>query len=188
MQQIETIRIETPRLVLRRMRSSDLTDSLEHRSDPQVCRYAHLPQTQQQVAKRIQDAMQAWQGKDGEKLFLAIELTLEQKLIGELMFKYQQADSGVGEIGFHLNRHYQGQGYAFEAVSALIHYLFEQLKLQKITAICVTDNLASQVLMEKLGMQKEALLRSHYKIGDKRFDMFSYAMLAAEVDNTRLSK
>jgi ribosomal-protein-alanine N-acetyltransferase len=174
----QNLTISTPRLTIRLMRAADLADSIEHRSDPQVCRFVGEPLTQQQAEQKLQLSMAPWLGQENQKLMLAIELTSQKKLIGELMFKYTLLDSEVGEIGYRLNRHYQGKGYAFEATSAFISLIFDNLSVQKINAVCVTTNQASWQLMEKLGMDKEGTLRSHFKIGDKRFDAFIYSLLA----------
>lgn len=176
-----TIKIETDRLLIRLMNLNDVDDSFEHRGDPEVSRYAGAQITREQAQERIQLQLDnPWARKDHEKLLLAIELKGENKLIGELMFKYTDTASDNGEIGYRFNRRYQGKGYAYEATSALLHYLFNELKVQKINAVCVTLNEASWKLMEKLGMTKEGQFRSHFQMGDQRHDAYSYAILASD--------
>lgn len=48
-----------------------------------------------------------------------------------------------------------GNGYAPEAAQALIDVLFEQANLQRVVATTEHDNLASQRVMEKVGMRVE---------------------------------
>ena len=59
---------------------------------------------------------------------LAIELKTKKKLIGELMFKFTNVGSQIGEIGYRLNTSYQSQGYAIEANTAFIEYIFPSSK------------------------------------------------------------
>lgn len=63
------------------------------------------------------------------------------------------------EIGWIINKDYQGRGYAFEISNALIEYGFEELKLHRIFATTVAGNIKSSSLLEKLNMKKEAVFR-----------------------------
>lgn len=50
---------------------------------------------------------------------------------------------------------YQQQGLATEAAQAIIHYMFHTLRLNRIVATTEYDNVASQGVMQKLGMRLE---------------------------------
>jgi len=50
---------------------------------------------------------------------------------------------------------HQNRGYATEAAAGLIHQLFKLERLQKVIATTGKDNLASQAVMHKLGMEVE---------------------------------
>ena len=56
------------------------------------------------------------------------------------------------EIGYVIHPDYKGQGYATEAVSAVIMDLFK-MGFKKITSGCFEENIASRRVMEKCGMQ-----------------------------------
>lgn len=64
------------------------------------------------------------------------------------------------DIGFALLPEFAGQGYAWEAASQLKQIAFELFGLKKISGITKAENLASQRLLEKLGLvcQGEILL------------------------------
>ncbi len=47
---------------------------------------------------------------------------------------------------------YQGQGYATEAAQALIDFVFNELHFERVIATTETDNLHSQAVMRRLGM------------------------------------
>jgi len=172
--------IETPRLIIRCMKLSDLADSFEHRGCADVNKFIAVPLTFEQTQIRLENAVQPWNGNENEKLGLAIELKKEKKLVGELMFKYTNLASSIGEVGYRLNNKYQRNGYAFEAVHALFRHLFQEMNLHKLTALCLADNSASWGLMEKLGMNKEGFLREHFRISECWFDGFTYGILSKE--------
>lgn len=173
--------IVTDRLIMRLMSLNDVDDSFEHRGDIEVCRYSAAPINKTQTEDKIQRQLaEPWIGNEHQMLMLAIELKTEGKLIGEFMFKYTDTIAAIGEIGFRFNRLYQGKGYAYEAVSSMVNHLFNELKVHKINAVCAIGNNASWKLMEKLGMQKEGVLRSHLINGGQRSDAYTYAVLASD--------
>lgn len=61
------------------------------------------------------------------------------------------------EIGYSIARAYQRNGYAFEALSALLHLLQDDLYLEMVTAGVLPENIASMNLLAKLGFCKEGL-------------------------------
>ena len=93
------------------------------------------------------------------------------------MFKFTNVDSQIGEIGYRLNTSYQSQGYAIEANTAFIEYIFSQLGAHKISALCLTENNASWGLMIKLGMHREGILKSHFKLDKQWHDAYMYSII-----------
>lgn len=59
------------------------------------------------------------------------------------------------EVGYHVAKNYRGQGYATEALLALIQFVKTEKNLDKIYGICVSDNVASKRVLEKCGFKKE---------------------------------
>ncbi|MDJ0519843.1 MAG: GNAT family N-acetyltransferase [Trichodesmium sp. MO_231.B1] len=59
------------------------------------------------------------------------------------------------ELGYLLNPAYWYRGLATEAAKASLKYGFEELKLKEIVAVAQPENIASQRVMEKLGMKYE---------------------------------
>lgn len=82
----------------------------------------------------------------------SIILREQNRLIGDMGFLSRPNEQGEAEIGFGLAADYRGQGYAQEAVSALIAWGWMQPELKKITACCEPENRASIRLLKKLGM------------------------------------
>ncbi len=59
------------------------------------------------------------------------------------------------DIGFAMLPAYMGNGYAYEAAAAIMVYATEYLKLPVISAFTTPENIASQRLIEKLGLSFE---------------------------------
>ncbi|MFC3032776.1 GNAT family N-acetyltransferase [Pseudoalteromonas fenneropenaei] len=170
----------TTRLTIRPLAEQDLAAVYQHRKDPQTSRYIGKPATLDDAKARIANAALPWQGQENERLMLAVELTPCGTFIGEVMFKYINLEGEIGEFGYRLAAEFIGQGYGYEVAAGLIDHLFHVLPLHKLTAIAAIDNLASWKLMEKLGMQREGVLRSHMKLKNGHEDCVLYGILKTE--------
>ena len=70
--------------------------------------------------------------------------------VGELCFKGVSPDGAV-EIGYGIDEHYQGCGYATEAVAAVASWAAQQEGVTRVEAEAEEDNLASLRVLEKSG-------------------------------------
>lgn len=59
----------------------------------------------------------------------------------------------VPDIGFSFLPEFEGKGYGFEASLKLMKTVFQDFGLNKISAITTNENIASQKLIEKLGLK-----------------------------------
>lgn len=77
----------------------------------------------------------------------------DEQLVGDIGFK-GQPDDGVVEVGYGIREEAQSEGYATEAVEALINWAFQSGKVKKVEAECLRTNLPSIRVLEKLSMIK----------------------------------
>ena len=70
--------------------------------------------------------------------------------IGELCFKGLDIN-GVAEIGYGISEEYQNQGYAAEAVKAVLTWAFKNPEVTAIEAETDAENTASKRVLEKCG-------------------------------------
>ncbi len=61
--------------------------------------------------------------------------------------------TGSLEFGYRIVPSYRRQGYASEAAPAMVNWAFCQPGVQRVTAGCDADNIASKRVLEKIGMQ-----------------------------------
>lgn len=62
------------------------------------------------------------------------------------------------EVGYWVNVDYAGQGLITEAVNALVHYIFDELRANRIEIHCESTNLKSWKVAERLGFAMEGVL------------------------------
>lgn len=84
------------------------------------------------------------------------------------------------EIGYVLSRKYWGVGIMPEAARELVDWGLSQLQIYRVWAVCDVENSASARVMEKIGMQREEILRRHSmhpNIGGEPRDCYCYAVV-----------
>jgi len=84
------------------------------------------------------------------------------------------------EVGYWIRSDKTGHGYATEAVSALLAFGFEALGLHRAELRCGVDNARSIRVAEKLGFEREGLMRQVLRTSSKWYDAYLYAMLAGD--------
>lgn len=166
--------LRTPRLLLRPFRLEDLDDVFGLASDPEWSRYLEVPSpyTRRDAEEFVARATSA---STGEKLRWAIEHG--GRASG---FLNLTPSAGSAEVAYGIARTLWGQGLSTEAVAAVIEHGFGTLGLERIYAYAVIENEASWRVMEKLGMQREGVLRRRRKLHGERTDDVLYAILREE--------
>ena len=101
-------------------------------------------------------------------------------LVGGILFFPLQAMIQATEIGYWLGAGAQGRGLMFRAVRAMLAYVFEELRLNRVALHADVDNLRSQRLAERLGFQREGLERESWLLHGAYRDNVAYAMLARD--------
>ena len=97
------------------------------------------------------------------------------RLVGACGIRIDQHRPWIGEIGYFIDRDYQGKGIATEAVRQLEKVGFEKLDLQRIIILMDTRNLASERVAQKCGYEKEGVMKKVHRIGEDYYDCFLYA-------------
>ena len=173
--------IETERLLLRQLREDDL--DLYHTrifSDPDVMRY--LPPTRPVPRERTQTVMARFREHWVQHHFgvWAVVVKTKNELIGHCGLQYLPELPEV-EVLYALAKPDWGQGLATEAARASVRFGFEQVKLDRIVAVALPENIGSRRVMEHIGLQYEKDTRLF------NLDVVYYAIRREEftVDNQR---
>jgi RimJ/RimL family protein N-acetyltransferase len=148
---------ETERLVVRPFRPDDAVPFAAYRADPDVARYQSWSDYTIEQAHDFVASLQGEQpGTPGDWFQLAIEVRATGRLAGDLALHLDADDPRQAEVGFTLDRGHQGQGYATEALSAYLGWLFGTLHLHRVIAITDARNGSAQALLMRAGFRQEA--------------------------------
>lgn len=161
--------LTTERLTLRPLSVTDAPDLFAARSDAETMRYWDWPAQSSiaQVENIINDHFD--EVADGNVMWWAVALTPDGPAIGECDLSDIDHHHRRAEVGFLFNRAYWGNGYAYEAMRAVIAHAFDELKLERLWARFHAGNVASQRLLERLGFTREGTLKRHiWREGERR--------------------
>ena len=160
MQKTGTRRLETPRLILRRFSSDDAVDMYRNwAADPEVTRFLTWPCLASPEATRA--LLENWEAQyeNGGYFSWAIEHKDIHQVIGSISVVNLNEEIDAAEIGYCLSRKHWGQGFMPEALIAVMHFLFDEVGINRISARHDVNNPNSGRVMEKAGMKYEGRLR-----------------------------
>lgn len=186
--------VRTARLLLRPLGEDDVGDVVAYRSRSDVCRWVPFePMSRSEVLDRIRASL-GQLTDEGQALTAGVELPAAEVrdavvdgrpgrrgvVIGDVVLIWRSREHGTGEIGYVFHPDYSGQGFATEAVRALLDIAFGTYGLHRVIARIDARNLASLRLAERVGMRREAHLVENEWFKGAWSDEIDYAMLQRE--------
>ncbi len=152
--------LETERLVLRRVYSTDIT-LFKATSDKEVTKYEPW-QPHEDVTQLMEYINQVFDRyEEGDITEWTIELEETEEPIGMINIHNVNKRHKHGELGFWLAKEYWNQGYATEACKAVILHAFKELDFLRIHSITASENSACKRVLEKIGMTHEGTFRNY---------------------------
>jgi RimJ/RimL family protein N-acetyltransferase len=143
--------ITTHHLILRAFTTEDVDPLHRILSTTDILRYFPNPGTpsRDKVEKLISAQLRHWD--EHGYGWWAVEPRSKKQLIGWSGLQFLPETEEV-EVGYLLDQAFWGRGLATEAAKACLQYGFENLNVKTIVAIVHPENVASQRVIEKLGM------------------------------------
>lgn len=169
--------LESKRLILRQLTPEDAPDFFACQSDPEVFRYSGRSEEPSLEAATHTLNILFKRHQERTMLSWAIVLKENQHLIGRFQIEEWSDENHRAAVGYLLGKQYWGKGYATEALSAMIAYLYEQTTVNRIDTFTWSENIASARVMEKAGMRFEGLARQKRFAKGAFRDLKIYAIL-----------
>lgn len=172
---------ETERLHIQPMTPMDAKSVFNYRSDANSNRFqGWIPDSLEDVSNFISQKISAELNIPGTWFQFVILLKSEDIIIGDIGMHFNSTMNTEVEIGCTLAREYQGKGYATEALTKIIDYLFFDLHKTHITASIDPRNKSSIKLFERLGFKIEALYVKRFQIRNEWVDDLVYRLSSEE--------
>ncbi|MFT5423801.1 MAG: RimJ/RimL family protein N-acetyltransferase [Phycisphaerales bacterium] len=170
---LETIRVETPRLVIRLYAVEDAAEVFE---SVDSCR-AYLSEWMDWVAhyERVENATEyivknmigVRKLAETREIGVGIYDRETGKHVGGIGFHGLKLETAAAEFGYWIRKDLAGHGYASEASQAWLSFMLRPqaeggMGMARVRAYCSGDNPASRRVLEKLGLPLEVVQRQDY--------------------------
>lgn len=172
--------LQTNRLYLRGLTTTDAEALYFLRTDEEVMRYIDRPRAQGMEDIQLFIERAQADTEQGTGLTWGICLNDQEPLIGYIGYWRMQPSNYRSEVGYALHPEHQGKGLAREALEAVIAFGFEQMGLHSIEANINPGNNASRQLLLRCGFQKEAYFRQNYYFNGQFLDSEIYSLLCPD--------
>ncbi|WP_102345966.1 GNAT family N-acetyltransferase [Bacillus sp. Marseille-P3661] len=170
----------TKRLHLRKMIMTDAPKLFQIWSDPQVTEFMNITSfTNENQAIEMINLLDKL-ARDKKAIRYSIIQLETNELIGSCGFNVLDYENSKTEIGYDIGKPYWGNGYAPEAISALIKIAFYTLNLNRVEAKVEPANINSIKVLQKLKFTFEGTLRQAEKSKGKFIDLHIYSKLKSD--------
>lgn len=157
--------LETERLSLRRFVPADFEWLCELYDDPDVTRYLGGRQAPHRVQEMLRTRfLDYYDSHPGLGIWLTTERSTQNRVGFHLLNNIQ--GETIIQVGFALAKPAWGQGYGTEMARAVLQHGFNTLRLPHIVGMASLANVASQRVLEKIGLRRN---------GERAFPHAAYA-------------
>jgi ribosomal-protein-alanine N-acetyltransferase len=132
--------LTTERLILRQLNIKDADEIMILRSDDSVNEFIDRPKSidkseAEKFIKKIENGI-----NNNQWIYWVITLKGDNTLIGTICYWNISVENDMAEIGYELHPYFQGKGIMQEAISKIIEFGFNKMKLKVITAVLHAGN------------------------------------------------
>lgn len=146
--------LETPRLILRRLRRDDVDAVFEVIGDAETMQYYPRRFERKDAEEWVERNLKRYV-EHGSGLY-AVVLKSTREVIGDCGLVQQNVEgTPLLEVGYHFRRDQWGMGYATEAARACIDYAFRNMNANKVISLIRPENMPSRRVAERNGMRIE---------------------------------
>jgi ribosomal-protein-alanine N-acetyltransferase len=173
------MKLQTDRLNFRQVSTDDINNIHELHSLLETDRFNTLgiPKTIKQTEGIINEWLVGQNAKPPTSYIFCLDLVDTNQFIGLIALNIGNPNYKTAEVWYKIHLNHWRQGYATEALTKLLDFSFNELKLHRIEAGCAVENIASGKVLEKVGMTKEGMKRKKLPIRGEWKDNYFYAIL-----------
>lgn len=176
---LTNVELSNDRLILREVKEEDWENFYAYASLSKVTKYQPWePKTKEDAVNHVKELLQ--EAAKIPRTHYALAIVLEDVMIGTGELENMDGENKSAELSYTIHPEYWGQNIATETSEILIKFGFEALGLHRIYATCDPNNIASEKVLEKVGMIKEGRLRENYQLEDGWRDSYLYSIIKHE--------
>lgn len=174
-------KIESERLLLRKLSLTDAVDIYDYASDVQVSKFTTWENhsSLDDTNTFLHMVLQKYENEQPSDWGILLKDT--NKVIGTCGWVYLNEQHHRAEMGYALSRNYWNQGLITEAVRTILTFGFNELNLNRIEARCISENIGSERVMQKVGMHYEGLIREQMFVKGRYVNVKLYSALKSDM-------
>jgi [ribosomal protein S5]-alanine N-acetyltransferase len=180
--------LTTDRLILRPWQLEDIATFAALSNDPEIADHtlsSVCPQPDGWAQTRVERMIASFTERKNFSFAVMRKDTAE--VIADCGISFDERHKR-GEMGYWCGAAYRGHGFMTESARAVMQFGFEQLGLHRVQASHFPRNPASARILEKIGMQREGLLRGYVQKNGQAEDVIYYAALKSDLPSSSLPR
>jgi ribosomal-protein-alanine N-acetyltransferase len=130
--------------------------------------------------RRLRRLAAEWKGDEGYSFHVFRRDSGE--LVGGIgLTQLRRGVAQTATLGYWVGQKFERRGYTTEAVRLVVQFAFANLRLHRIEAACLPENVASRRVLEKAGFLREGYARQYLMIAGEWRDHLTFALLAGDI-------
>ncbi|MFI0454154.1 GNAT family N-acetyltransferase [Actinomadura sp. 6N118] len=167
------------RVRLREFGNDDVNDALTIVGDNRVTDWLSFDaKSLDETAAMIEGIIDRTSASPRTEFYLAVTPVQDDRVVG--FVRLGLAGVRAAKLGFAIAADHWGKGYATDAARTLTDFGFRELGLHRISAAVGPENLASAVIVTKLGLRPEGRIRDHVFTNGQWRDSLLFSVLEHE--------
>ena len=179
------LKLNGKNIILRPLKKSDVPEIFKYTKSADIPRFTFVPSpnTEENIQRFIRKTHLS--ARKGTDYVFGIVPHDSDEVVGTLGIHGISAVHKKAAIGYWLAKKYRGRGIMPEAVGLALKFCFRELKLQRVHAGTLLDNIASQKLLKKCGFTHEGTHRNFYRHRGRIKDAYMYAITKEDYRSSR---
>lgn len=177
--------ISTSRLLLRERTMERLAEVFAKPEAEQLAFFGYTEASQMQRDREM--FATGWTNYKMDQCWYDLVLPETNECIGAAGYHLWFPDHARAEIGYYTFEPHRRKGYMKEALTAIIEFGFDSLKLNRIEACVGPNNDLSIGIVTSYGFVREGWLREHYHTNGRAEDSIIYALLRSDYEQHKMN-
>ena len=163
--------------VLRELHINDSAEFLAYFTDPKVSCYilSDIPTNDLEAKNELLYWIQLFSQNNG--IYWAIADKKNNKIIGTIGLHEWNKHNNRAEISYDLSYEYWGLGIMSKALYSCLKYIFKELRINRIQAVTIKDNINSIKFLENNNFTFEGILQRYRFHNERYYDIHIFSML-----------
>ena len=174
--------IITERLVLRKPCNQDIEHVFRISADVEVMEFYGMDpyKSMKEAREEVEWFLNIFNESEGVRWVITEKG--KDDCIGDVGYDKIVRKHKRAELGYKLAREHWRKGYMTEALSAVISHIYNTTDLNRLEAVVDPRNIGSNRLLEKIGFEKEGLLRDYELESSGFVDLIMFSILRNDMN------